>query len=80
MEGSPFDRALSSMLKVNSESCLTSQNSSSAESTSQRSLVSIASTPGSHADVNPAGKMCFNDSAYAEGEALFLLPLVKLTF
>ncbi|CAL5229280.1 g12574 [Coccomyxa viridis] len=68
MVSSPFDRALSSMLKVNSESCLTSQNSSSAGSASQRSLQSIASAPGSGADMNPASKMCFNDSAYAEGD------------
>lgn len=69
LEGSPFDRALSSMLKVNSESCLGSQNSGSAGLGSQRSLHSNASTPQSGADVNPAERLCFNDSAYAEGGA-----------
>jgi len=79
-ERSPFDRALSGMLKrrTHSESCLVALNSSSAASEEPRSLQSTASIPeGSVAasegsaqsgiDADLLSTMRFNDSAYAEG-------------
>ena len=58
------------MLKVNSDSCLAGHSSSGAGSASQRSLPSNGSTAGSGAELGPSSAMRFNDSAYAEGEAL----------
>ena len=80
LQGSPFDRALSSMLKVNSDSCLAGQNSSGEGSASQKSLPSNGSTAGSAAELSPSSAMRFYDSAYAEGEAPPPLPPYHLHY